>query len=669
MCKTFILFMLFIAVMGTVAFFYFRKTNTDDVTPEVVDVRASEATIAWVSEKANTGKVFYMPAGSTAAPSEAMEALGSSRQHIVVIAGLKPSSRYTYWIENSSHRFQFQTQPALADPFSFLMLAGQFDEQIVSLVSSEVPEFIISLSGAEQQTDIFSAVRPYIPIYGPDGVDSPFLAAIGEKRPAGPWTLDWGGLRLIFANGSQTITPMLNAPAAHTLGVIGPSFKIEKEIITQTPLHQALTSHNNRVPDRPVAFVAVLGEDEKHLDVDGIRYFGIVAGGPKAQTGPVAVRVDVDIESMRAVFLDDNREVVLKSTPLKEERTCAECRRLADKGAYEESVKAYQEFIKSHQGHFQISDAYFAIASIYDEKLFNFSEALQWYQRLLDEYPTETRVPLAKQRIAYLQTHSDYDYKPLVQFEQIRKIEFARKKHLPEERDKLLLEVESIIQAYPDSTLAPAMQYWLANQYRQSDTDKAVRTYQQLKEAYPDSPLAQDVLIEIAQTYYDAGRYRETIEVSTKALAELPAQRETLTAQIARSERNIRRDKIAWVCWGVLAVLTGLIILAKPVGMKGQRNRWAAAAFVVLLVVLMFAAWLIREQFTSTGEMLSIAFFFSAAAVAGALLSITFTEKFCANANALTALLGSITGLVFWIVSLYLIVYYANMHYLIVVGM
>ena len=665
------LLIVIIAVMVVFAVFQFHKSAIGDVRPEVLNVSRSQATITWLSETSYKGRVFYKPAGSNVKSLEAMDTFGPSSRHEVIITGLEPSARYTYWIDKSKSRFQFQTQPVPAGPFSFLMTAGNLGERIVSLVSSEVPEFIISLSQTDQQTDSFSEVRPYIPIYGPGGIDSPFLRSIGGVVSAGLWKLDWGGLRLIFAHGSENITTMLEAPAAHTLGVIGSTVEIDKEAIKQTELHSILVAHNKQVPCRPVAFVAVVGERQGTIEVDGIQYFGIGAGDKKIRDGDsIAIRIDVDVESVRAVFLDDGREVVLKSPPLKEKRTCAECRRLADKGAYEESVKAYKDFIESHKGHFQISDAYFAIASIYDEKLFKFAEALQWYNRLLDEYPIVTLVPLAKQRIKYLSTYSDYNYEPLAEFDRIRKIEFARKKHIAEERNKLLAQVESIIEKYPDSKLAPAMQYWLANQYRQGNTDKAVEAYRRLRDKYPHSTPAQEILIEIGETYYDAGRFHQAIEVYTKALIELPAHRETIKAQIARSVRNVRRDKIALICWGILAVITGVTILITPVGIDKSRIKWIIAAFLVLGVILLFGAWLIREQFTSTGEMFFLAIFFSASTGISSLISITFGKKIFVKADGfLPAVAESITGMIFLVAAMYLAIYYINMHYLIVIGM
>ena len=660
--------LLFVVVIGMAIFAVLqcRKSAVGDVRPEVLNVGTFQATIVWLSETPYKGCVFYKPAGSNASPLEATENFGPFSRHEIAITGLKPSTRYTYYVGKSESRFQFQTQPGPASPFSFLMVADDIGERIVSLVSSEVPEFIISLTETNQQTDYFSQIRPYIPIYGPDGIDSPFLRAIGEPKTvnsAGLWKLDWGGLRLIFADETEKITTMLDAPAAHTLGVIKSTIEINKEAIKKTELHSILVAHNKRVPTMPVAVVAVVGESKEAIEIDGVQYFVI-------GSGIVEARVDVDVEFVRAVFLDDGREIVLKSPPLKEKRTCTECRRLVDKGAYEDSIKAYKDFIVSHQGHFQIDDAYFAIASIYDEKLFKFAEALQWYSRLLDEYPTGSLAPLARQRKKYLSIYSDYNHEPLVQFDRIRKVEFARKNHIAEERDKLLVQVKSIINKYPDSKLAPAMQYWLANQYRQNNPNKAVQAYQWLGHKYPNSPMAQEILIEIGETYYDAGLFREAIEVYTEAITELPAHAKTIKAQIARSVRNIRRGQIALICWGVLALIGSLTILVKPIGIDTRKISWAVVAFVVLELFLLFSAWLIREQFSSVSEMLLITIFFAAAAGVGSLVSISFTEKLFVRTNSiLSAIIGSMTGVVFLVAGVYLMIYYVNVHYLIVVGM
>lgn len=675
-----------VVVIGTVIVLRHAGETGPIIKPEVLSVSGSQVTIAWLSGDVYKGRVFYKPAGGDALPLSADESFGASDQHEVVIAGLSPSTRYTYWIEGSETQFQFQTEPLPNTPFSFLVVWGDISKRIVPLMMSELGEFIVSLSSIPQEgADRFSDVRPYVPIYGPLGIDSVFLRAIEGERAVdrrGAWHLDWGGLRLIFVDEVSEMAEMLETRRAHTFGIItsGEVFEAFKASqpndipsIQQSGLHSILTAHNKTNPTRPAAFVAVVGKDDKTVEVDDVQYFGI----DTQSNADGAIRIDVDVESARAVFIDENREVVLKKQPLSQKRTCEECRRLADKGAYEESVKAYKEFIATHKGHFQIDDAYFAIAGIFDEKLFRFAEALEWYRRLIDEYPDGTLGPLAKQRVKYLTAYSDYDYEPLVRFEQIRKVEFARRKHRPEERNKLLANVESIIGEYPDSKLAPVMQHWLAKQYGQSEPDKAVDAYRRLRTNYRDHPEAQEVLIEIGQTYYDAQRYDEAMEAYSEALGELPSLRETIEAQIERCKRNIRRTWVAWICWGVFGVFAALVILTKPFGIIAGKVMPSFVAFVVMGILLSFGAWLIYEQFSSTREMLLIILSFSATAAVSSLISTSFSEKLISRASVnneesrviLPVVAGSIIGMILFATGIYLAIYYVNVHYLIVLGM
>lgn len=675
MCKLWLI-VLIIAILGVFMVLRSGRAARSDIKPEVLNISSSQATIAWLSGKNYKGRVFYQSAGNEQTPLSAIEAFGSSGQHEVKLTSLRPSTRYTYRIDGSKSRFQFQTQPAANSPFSFLIVWGDVSGRIVPLMRSELGEFIVSLTDVPGQNhDWFSDVRPYVPVYCLSGVDSPFLDATGsgcQDSLGNLWKLDWGGLRLIFV-GRETniakITDLLDAPAAHTIGIItslGVVGEFGSKTISETPLHSILAIHNKQHPARLAAFAAVIGRETKNIEVDGIQYFGINTANKNG-----AIRIDVDVESTRAVFIDENKELALKQPPLKQKRTCEECRRLADRGAYEESIKAYLEFIETHKGNFQIDDAYFAIADIFDSKLFEFEKALAWYQRLINEYPDGTFTPLANQRIKYISAYSDYNYIPLARFERIRAIEFARKKERLQERSKVLDEVKSLINEYPGSNLAPVMQHWLANQYRISEPDKAVEAYMTLRKNYHGHSEAQEAMVEIGETYYDAGRYKEAIRAYNEAINELPALTDTIKSQIARAERNIRRDKIAYICWGILACICGMVFLRKPRCISVSRIVWSAAAFIITGTFLSFGAWLIHEQFNSLKEMLLIVILFSTTTGLSELISMNFTDKLLAKRNGnryvLAAAAGTLAGIVFFLAGIYLTIYYVYVHYLIVV--
>jgi tetratricopeptide (TPR) repeat protein len=673
--------LLIIAIVGVFMILRPRSTTGPDITPEILNITSSQATVAWLSEKEYKGRVLYQPAGSKTTPLSAAEAFGASKLHEVVLTGLHPASRYSYWIENSESQFQFQTQPGANDPFSFLIVWGNVSDRIISLMRSESAEFIISLSGQSRQNfDQFSNVRAYVPVYNLDGADSPFLkATAGKAQNNGDdlWKLDWGGLRLIFTGTSvdvAKITDMLDTPAAHTIGIIINSPEIigelESKKISETALYSILAAHNKQHPTKPAAFAAVIGKEAKDVEVDGIQYFGI-----ETATKNGAIRIDTDVESARAVFIDENKELALKQPPLKQKRTCEECRRLADKGAYEESIKAYLEFIETHKDSFQIDDAYFAIADIYDSKLFEFDKAIEWYRRLITEYPDGTFTSLANQRIKYISGYCDYEYKPLVRFERIKAIEYAQKKEQLEERNRIFGEVESLISEYPDSNIAPVMQHWLANQYRLNEPDKAVEAYMTLRKNYGGHSEAQEAMLEIGETYYDAARYKEAIVAFNEATIQLPALADTIKAQIARAERNLRRDKIAYVCWAILAVICGIAFAKKPRIIDADRISWCAAAFVIMAALLSFGAWLVHEQFNSTGEMVRLVIFLALTTSLSMSISMNLANKFLEKRKAalkkihyiLAAAVGSLAGIIFFLAGIYLTLYCVYVHYLIVV--
>jgi hypothetical protein len=415
--------------------FHCSKPPAEEAKPEILNVGTSGVTISWLSREPYKGRVFYKPTGTEAAPSSAAEKFDKTRQHEITITGLKPATHYTYWIGENGKHYRFQTQPPVNTPFSFIMVYGDFSQKVTNLLESEVPGFFISLNRITGASDPFSGVRAYVPVFGLAGADLVFQKVADDSRPGMvppslTWKLDWGGLRLIFIQDLDKLSGLLDTPAPHTFGIITyaglldvftPSQNADLDSIRATKLHPGLLAHNQQYPTSPASFVWVIGSKGGAVEVDGIQYLGV----PVEKEGPAgkgkAIRVDVDVESARAVLLDEQKEIALRKPPIKGKRTCHECRRLADKGAYKESINAYKEFIENNLGHYQIDDAYFAIAEIYDEKLFIFTEAMAWYQRLIKEHPSGTLTALANQRIKYLSQYSDYDFKPLQGFERIRK--------------------------------------------------------------------------------------------------------------------------------------------------------------------------------------------------------------------------------------------------------
>lgn len=660
---------LFVIMCLSLTGFVYRCSSPPDqaVKPGIQNAGATQITIAWLSQEPYIGKVFYKPTGTEAKTSSVNETFGETREHEVAITGLKPATRYTYWIGEKGKQYQFQTQPPVNKPFSFIIVYGDATQKAAHLLDTEVPDFFLSLTPTPQdKPDPFAGVRAYVPVF--------------KRQPGLTWKLDWGGLRLIFLDSYGKLPALLAAPSPHTFGIMttprvveayNDSQKIDEDTIGASGLHTALKAHNEQNPSAPASFVAILGTKDEVLEVDGIQYVGIPVEKESDSAFAKAIRMDIDVENARAVFIDDQKEIVLRKAPLKGKRTCLECRRLADKGAYEESIKAYKEFVENNMGHYQIDDAYVAIAEIYDEKLFLFPEAVKWYQRLLDEYPTGTLAALAKQRVNYLSRYSDIDYKPLQTFERIRKVDYARKKDQPAEQAALLKQVETLLHDYPDCNLAPVMYHWLANRCRQTSPQKALQLYRTLEEKYPDSSESENVPIEIGQTYYGAGQYKEALNAFQTALNQLPHRKKIIEPLIDRTKRNMRRDTLSIVSWAAAAILILLVFLLKPMGFD-FKGGFYFTAFVFMGLLLLFGGWLIHEQFPSTQQLVLFALLFAFNAALSAFLSVNFSAKLFGpqppgfarkTAKILT---GSLMGILFFAAGFYLTIYYISVHFLVI---
>ena len=658
--------------------------------PEVLNVGPAEVTIAWQGDRAGEGVVWYQPATARQEARRASDDLGIASRHEVVIEGLEPGTRYFYWLGRveTARRYEFVTAPPVDMPCWFVLTWGDVSGVISSLTVSEPGEFAVSLTPIDlDRVDPLAAARAYMPVYDPAGVSSPYLrGAAGASAPVrdgSPWSLDWGPLRLVVLGAApEDPGDLLEAGAAQTVAVIchGPETdgwvvdgKLAVEAVRASSVHKAVTSRNGRGKPRAAFVIAPAGARAEGL-IDSVRYVAI-----DVRSGPGAARIDVAPESSQLVFLtgEPGEPISLRRPPLKQKLTCAECRRLANRGAYEASIKAYEQFIADNRGHYQIDDAYYAIAEILDERLFRFARAVTWYRRLGEKYPDSTLAPMARRRIEYLDAHGDFDYKPLVRFERVRRVDFARSGPNTPARAKCLAEVADILETYPNCSLAPAMTYWLANRHRLADPDRAAGLYRTLIEKFPASRQAGRAWLEMGQTYYDAGLYDKARAVFEEALAADAGGEKEIRTQLARVARNLHRRHLAVAAWAALGVIGLAAMFVPPLGVRFRRVGLTAGAFALLGAGLLCGGWLIREQFASNGEMMILCLVTAGIATLNTPLSAALGLKLCratspqaaTTRRALASVCGCLFSLVLLAAGMYLLLYTVNEHYLIIAGL
>jgi tetratricopeptide (TPR) repeat protein len=669
---------LFLVLALISALFVFLNTQNKEgegggglaTLPEVLDISQTEVTVAWSSHIAVKGRLHIAESGTQSPGLTVEEKTGKALLHEITIDGLKPGTRYSYRIEGSERSFQFQTEPDQTTPFSFLYISGGDAAEISGYFLSELPEFIVGLP-AEDPTvlDPYKELRPFLGIHTPQGVDSPYLRTLGREQSLANHALDWGGLRLIFLHNTEDLRTLFNAPGTHTLGVFMPD-ALYNDPQAFEAFHEAAAAYNVKHPSRRLAFVSIIDGSTGDFAKDDIRYIAF----PGPDDAKHAVRLEVDVDAVRAVFLGSGREVMLKEPPLKRKITCAECRRLADKGSYEASVKAYTRFVAENQGHYQIDDAYFAVAEIYDTKLFLFQDALTWYNRLVTEYPEGTLTPPAQVRIGRLKAYADHDFEPLKRFERIRKVDYAAAGNDHEALLAVVEDVQEVIADYPAAKITPVMLHWTANQYSSLDVDKAVSSYRGLIDRYADHELAVDAYLAVAETYYSAGRYTEAAAAYDVAAEAVPSKAQVAAKGRSRAERNLLRIDLARGSVAVLGGVLLVLLLMKPRGLSRRGLPTSFAAFTLLTLCLGFGAWLINEQFYSMAEMLRLVVLFPAAAALSGYIGALWLRKLSAarqtNPSVLVSLLPAAgIGLLFFASCAYLIIYSVNIHYLIIAGL
>ncbi len=643
---------------------------------EVLRVERRQAVIAWTTQTQVKGKVFFRRAAGSGKPEIALETLSKSFRHQVILPNLTPGTRYTYWIDDPDRRFQFQTQPEANTPFSFVLVSGDDKRKIEQTVMSEIPDFILDMqSPGSREKDVFSRVRPYVPVFDRKGVQSPFLET--QKRPSrGPWPLDWGELRLWVAKEVSALESLPESPKAGIQGVVlAPEDRSRAapgpNRLKESDLFKTLAQNNRDHPAGVISFALVPAETPWYKKAGETSFLGLPMGNARSR-----VRMDVGSHSVTAVLLETGEKFALKEPPLKAKITCDDCRKLADKGAYTAAIDAYRNFIQNNAGHFQIDDAYFSVARLYDEKLFDFKAAVQWYERLIQEEEKSSLTPLARQRIQFLNARSDFDFKPLARFERIKKIEVPRKKNRPGEMVKVLEQARAIAQEHPSAVIAPGIWHWLGMQYRDLDTGLSVRAFEQILKNYPGSEEAGTARADMGDTHYRAGDYPRARQAYEKALAHAlvhnPGLTGTIKAQIKRCSRNILRMRLAGTAVVVMAVVSFIILILRPRGISLNMVRRGGLALAGLMGANFLAAWVIHEQFLSTAEMGGLVAWFSLAsawagmggAVISQKLTLFFEDRFLAR--LLANLCGVCSGLVLFGAGFYLSVFYMNQHYLII---
>lgn len=614
-------------------------------TPELIDASHDRLVIAWEGE---SNAVEYWPLGKTKEVSVAVDP-ADTRTHEVRIRGLSSGAQYGYRIKGTEESYNAATQPPASSSVSFVLFNDVSQDEILRHLISHSPGFILSLVPVPPSA--FDDVRPFAVVYDPDGNTARYLRRGPRDTPQPGYRIDWGCLVLAVSDDPGYLQNQINALSrGYTLGILTTTKSFEA--LDLTPLRGHL-SVSSTVP----AF-ALLKDSGKVEERGGLH----VAGVSAPQT---LYSVTVDPESAVMTELPAGVQTDLRLAPVSTKRTCTECRKLAEKGAYRKSVAAYIAFIESNKDNHLVDDAYFEVANIFDEKLFEFDQAIHWYDALVAAYPQSSLAPFAKERLKYLKSFDKAELPAAQEFERIRRVSYLA----ADESTKARLIERVLDDGARDvgSSLSPIRLYWAANQLRQKDPSRAVGTYRQIAAAYPDHPLAGDSVYAAAETLYESRDYTEAREAYRQALTSIPDRKTSILAQIDRCNRNIRRDTLLWpALLVVLGVVAGSI--ASRRGHRAKQWKKSALVFGGLSLVLAAWAWAIREQFPNNAVPAALAL--GSALIAGAAPAVVdpLASKISSAPAARAVFSLSLTALL-CVSALYVLIFVVFEHYLTIFGL
>lgn len=612
--------------------------------PELIEVSQDQLTIAWEGQ---ANAIEYWPLGKTDAVAFVSDE-ADTQTHEVQIKGLEPGKYYSYRIQGEEKTYNVQTEPLASSTISFVLFDSIAENDLLRHLISNSPGFIVSLSPLPSES--VEGLRSFVTVYDPEGNTAKYLRRQPGFSGKSGYRVEWGCLVLVVSDDPAYLQKQIESLSpGYTLGIL--TTEKSAGALDFQPLEKHLSA-SSTMP----GFV-LLRDSDKTNEVEAIRFVGV--DEPHTLYN---VLVDPEFSSMTEVASGIQTE--LRPAPISTKRTCAECRKLAEKGAYRESIAAYIKFIESHRDHHLVDDAYFEVANIYDEKLFDFSQAMRWYEELVRTYPSSGLAPFAKERLKYLKGFDSAELPALQVFEKIRRVSYGGANEATQ--IELIEKVLRMSEEERDSKLSPVMLYWVGNQLRQKDAQRAVAIYRNLAAEYPDNPRAKDAVYAAAETLYESRDYLQARELYLAALDATPDKEQSILAQIDRCDRNIRRRFLVWPA----AIIVCALLAASIVFRRGQMlRRWkkSVVVFTGLFLLLATWAWTIREQFPSDTVLASLTL--GSALIGGVSSSLVAPLGEKTTMRAVRLIVTGLLVSLFSLSGLYLLIWITYEHYLMLFGL
>jgi TolA-binding protein len=220
------------------------------------------------------------------------------------------------------------------------------------------------------------------------------------------------------------------------------------------------------------------------------------------------------------------------------------------------------------------------------EQAGDYARAAQWYARVVSDTPESFYARKAQARLADLQAHADHAYVPYARFQKVLQHYAALGS------DRALAEARAIVEAYPDSAVAPEALYWAGNEYREMRRDRAAAeaAYREIAARYPANPLALTALDRVGRLLEEQGKFAAAQAVYDDVRVRYPGTDLAAAFEVRRTGalKKQRHKAATRAAKGVLG-LTAVLFLAVG-GWRVRVERvwgafWPKAGFALLLGV------------------------------------------------------------------------------------
>ncbi len=495
------------------------------------------ATLSWNSE---TPQTFVVEYGEGDLLDRQVEDKEKSTRHQLTLTGLKPATRYGYRLHKHDKIKYFRTAPGKDGVFDLIVLSTS--------------------SPACKNQDPFTSSRPDI------------IANLAPQQ----CSLDENASTGLIKNLSGETVVRFNY-GRYEIVLAADTVSLGRTIAERPPSAGApLLAIGPAIPEYDAQ------RDENVLYVSDRAYRYRERAATLTENQLMWLEIDAfEVAQVHGVGLERMREVIIAAPP-ETKKSCLFCNRLLEAGRYLESLEWYRTFIRENEERHAVEDAYYSLARILDEKLFDYPQAIAAYNDFMARYPDSRRTILIKYRLDYLATHADNDYFPLRRFEQVKSA-LVRDNVMP-----TVLEVEKLVDAFPQSSVTAEALYWLGHILEQTDAVRAQAHYRTLIDRFPQSENAAMAAIALGDIHYRAKEYRQAITAYNQALAVVPANFHlSVKDKLRKSDRNIGREQNRYAAWMILG---GWLLLSFFWRVIPSKRDWLTA--IVVLTLFGFAGGL-----------------------------------------------------------------------------